>query len=133
MLDCVFLLKMAIKIFIGEHESYKPLVRNAFLKHLEKNQFWITIRDSVNEIPKNYDIYLLHVSHYPLEQIEELREESPHCVIMLRCQTADLVPYPFSREGKSLEVDGFYTPSITARGLEEDLPKICLNKLGLAV
>ncbi len=121
-------MKNKLKIFVGEYESYKPEVEATFLKQLNRDRFEVVARDA-GKIPTGFDIYLLHVSHFDIEQVKDLQRSSPGSVIMLRTQTSDLIAYPNSDNGKRLIVNGFYTPSMRARGFEQDLAKVCLQEL----
>lgn len=120
-----------LKIFIGENDCYRENVIKTFSGSAERLEVLIT-EDVSKEIPFGFDIYLLHVSHFDFEQIKELREKEPVSVIMLRTQTAGMMPYSY----KSLlppQRDGFYYFCFKERNIKfsdgRDLAEVCLEKL----
>ena len=129
---------MKLRIYVGEHETYREYVENAFSSRPEIDRLDIEMQDipRSNKIPLGFDIYLLHVSHFTLEQVRELRFHEPGAVVMLRNQNAEtpLIDLGISHDGKPLRIHGWYGPSLqkhrlVARGINDDLGQKCLQIL----
>jgi len=130
---------MEIKIFVGEDEAYRGLAENAFRPFFPKCAITMNENPVEGKIPLDYNVYLLHASHFNQDQVEDLRKEQPWCVIMLRTQNPDLIPYSHLERALPLDIDGFYGPSCENKNMKlvkvsrnygsEDLGKECLKIL----
>jgi hypothetical protein len=119
-----------LKIFVGENECYRNYVAKTFSNKAERLEVRIT--KTCEEIPLGFDIYLLHVSNFNFEQLKKLRENEPISVIMLRTQTAGMMPYS-SRDLLPKQRDGFYYLCFEEKNMKssdgEDLAVRCFEKL----
>lgn len=129
---------MNLRVYAGELEGYKEYVENSFTSKPEINELYIEMQPVPRngKIPLGFDIYLLHISHYTLEQVRELRFQEPSAIVMLRSQNADTphIDLGISHDGKPLRIHGWYGPSLkkqrlVARGINDDLGQKCLQLL----